>query len=358
MISLAVDAMGGDFAPRNIVEGVGIAIDTLPDLGPVYLVGDQRQVEEELAAIGKSGHERIQVLHSEQVVGMTESPASAIRNKPNSSIAMAVDLVKQGQARAVVSAGHTGAAVASSVLKLRPLPGIERPAIAPVFPGPNGRFLVLDAGASVDCRSRHLAQFAVMGEIYSRDILGIDNPRIGLLNIGEEASKGNGLLKETYGLLEEMRGKGLNFIGNVQGSNIFEGLCEVVVCDGFVGNVVLKCSEGAARFFAGSLKKYLRQTYLRRLGALLSRNAYKDLRAVADQSEYGGAPLLGINGVCIIGHGSSCPNAVANAVRVACQAVEQEIGQQILERMNILGIGGREQAKTAGKQEETCGTTA
>ncbi len=341
MIPLAVDAMGGDFAPRNIIEGTGLALDSQPRIGPVFLVGDQAQIEAELERIGRVDDDRIKIVHSEQVVGMTESPAAAIRSKPDSSIAMAVDLVKKGQAMAMVSAGHTGAAVASSVLKLRPLPGIERPAIATVFPGPRKQFLMLDAGASVDCRSQHLAQFAVMGEIYSRYILNIDNPRVALLNIGEEASKGNEQVKEAHHLLESLRKRGLNFVGNIQGSNMFDDLCDVLVCDGFVGNITLKCSEGTARFISNFLNQYLRKNWCRRLGALLSRNAFRDLKAIADQSEYGGAPLLGVNGICIIGHGSSCSNAVANALRVAGEAVEQQISQHILERMSELQIGNR-----------------
>ncbi len=359
MIPIAVDAMGGDFAPGNLVEGVGKALDTLPDLGPLFLVGDKEKVSRELRRIGKFDDDRIQLIHSDQVVEMTESPAAAIRNKPGSSIAMAVDLVKQGRARAVFSAGHTGAAVASSVLKLRPLPGIEKPAIATIFPSATGRFLVLDAGASVDCRSRHLAQFAVMGEIYCQYVLGIESPRIALLNIGEETTKGNGLTKETYQLLEKMRSRGLNFVGNVQGTSMFDGNCDVVLCDGFVGNVVLKCSEGSSQFFSGYLKKYIQQNWLRRFGAFLARNAFKDLKAIADHSEYGGAPLLGVNGICIIGHGSSCPNAVANALKVARRAVEEEIGEHLLARIDHMRINSADKKRqTADREKESCEDSA
>ncbi len=338
MISLAVDAMGGDFAPRNIVEGVGLALDAAPGLCNIILVGDRRQMADQLVRLGKSGHPNIELVHAEQVVEMNEAPAAAVRGKPKSSIAIAVDLVKQGAAQAVFSAGHTGAAVASAVLKMRPLPGVERPAIATVFPNRKGRFLLLDAGASVDCRSQHLAQFAAMGEVYSRHILGIANPRIGLLNIGEEPSKGNEMVKEAHELLTRLGRQSLNFVGNVEGSNMFDDLCDVLVCDGFVGNIALKCSEGTSRLVSDLLRHFLKRTTIRKLGALLSRNAYRDIKDVADHSEYGGAPLLGVNGVCIIGHGSSCPNAVANAIRVGRESVEREISQHIQDRMVELNL--------------------
>jgi len=339
MISLAVDAMGGDYAPRNIIEGVGLALDSDNAIGNVFLTGDRSRIEEELKRIGKQGNSKIEIVHCDQVVEMNEAPATAIRKKPESSIARAVDLVKEGKAQAIVSAGHTGAAVASSVLKLRPQTGMERPAIATLLPRRDGgRFLLLDAGASVDCRSKHLAQFAVMGETYSRCVRGIENPRIGLLNIGEENSKGNETLKETYALMESLKDKGLNFVGNVEGNVMFDGLCDVVVCDGFTGNIALKCGEGTAKFITGHLKEYLKKTWIRRLGALFSRRAFLELKAVADQSEYGGAPLLGVNGVCIISHGCSCPNAIANALRVAEESVEQQVSSNILDRIRELRL--------------------
>jgi glycerol-3-phosphate acyltransferase PlsX len=334
MVTIAVDAMGGDYAPRAIIEGVGEALDQLPGFDKLLLVGDREPVEQELTRIGKAKDPRIEIVHAGQVVHMHESAALALRGKRDSSITVAADLVKQGRADAVVSAGHTGAAVASTVVKLRTLPGIERPGIATVFPTPKGPCVLLDAGANISAKPLHLLHYAVVGEVYAREILGISKPRVGLLSVGEEDSKGNDLTKEAFKLISEA--KGLGFIGNVEGHDLFSGNVDVVVCDGFVGNVVLKSCESMAKAFSQLLKERLLATCWRKLGALFCRNAFRELREFGDASEYGGAPLLGVNGVCIIGHGSSSPVAVRNAIRVAVEAVRHQINKHIVERIEAL----------------------
>jgi glycerol-3-phosphate acyltransferase PlsX len=337
MINLVLDAMGGDFAPRAIIEGVGEALDRLGDRELNLLVtGIREQVESELSRIGKLGDPRLEVVHAPEVVRMDDSPAAAIRSKRKSSINVAVELVKHGRAEAVVSAGNTGAVVASTVLKLRTLPGIERPGICTTFPTPTGHFVLLDAGSTVDCKPMHLVHYAVMGDAYQRHILGIDNPRVGLLNVGDESVKGNDLTKQTFKLLDEL--DELNFIGNIEGHDLFTGRVDVVVCDGFVGNVVLKTCESLANMLGDFLKNSLRKTWPRKLGYLLSRNAYQELRSLADHAEWGGAPLLGVNGVCIIGHGSSCPRAVRNAIRVAAEFVQHQVNERIVDRVQHLGL--------------------
>jgi glycerol-3-phosphate acyltransferase PlsX len=258
------------------------------------------------------------------------------RSKRKSSINVAVDLVKAGTADAVVSAGNTGAAVASTVLKLRTLPGIERPGISTIFPTPSGHFVLLDAGSTVDCKPMHLVHYAIMGDVYQRHILGTENPRIGLLNVGDESVKGNDLTKQTFKLLSNL--KQLNFIGNVEGHDLFTGDVDVVVCDGFVGNVVLKTCESLAGMLGDFLKNSLKKTWVRKFGYLLSRGAYQELRNLADHAEWGGAPLLGVNGVCIIGHGSSSPKAVRNAIRVAGEFVQHQVNTHIVNRVQNLGL--------------------
>jgi len=336
MVRIAVDAMGGDFAPRAIVEGVGEFLDCQGDGYRLLLVGEQTQLEQELSRIGKRGDPRLDIVHANEIVHMHEAAAATMRAKRGASINVAVDLVKKGEASAVVSAGHTGAAVASTVVKLRMLPGIERPGIAPVFPSPAGHFVLLDAGANVDCKPIHLVHYAVMGDAFARHILQRPQPRIGLLSVGGEDSKGNDLTKGAFKLLEEI--KDLNFVGNVEGHDLFSGKVDVVICDGFVGNAVLKCCESLAEAVGHILKEKLQKNPLRTLGYLLSRGAYRELRSMTDYAEHGGAPLLGVNGVCIISHGASSPRAVRNAIRVAGEFVEHQVNQQIVTRVEHLGL--------------------
>ncbi|MCK5803414.1 MAG: phosphate acyltransferase PlsX [Lentisphaeria bacterium] len=335
MATIAVDAMGGDFAPRAVVEGAAESLDLLEGDFDILLVGAEEQVRDELERVGKAGSARIRVVDASESIGMGESPASAVRSKKKASINVAVDLVKGGEANAVVSAGNTGAAVAASVLKLRVLPGVERPGIATVFPSPNGHFVLLDVGSNIDCKPSHLVQYAIMGDIYEREVLGTENPRIGLLNIGDETGKGNELTREAFALLDKVRG--INFIGNVEGHDLFGGGVDVVVCDGFVGNVVLKASESLAHAIQEILKRNLFKNPLRVLGAFLSRNAYRELKQACDSAEFGGVPLLGINGVCIIGHGASGPKAIRNGIRVALECIDHCVNEHIVEALSKHG---------------------
>jgi phosphate acyltransferase len=325
---IAVDAMGGDNAPRDIVAGAIQATEQLPDLERIYLVGRQAEIEAVCQELGKPRPAKIEIVDASEVVGMDESPATAIRRKKDSSVGRAVALVKDGQAQALFTAGNTGAAVAATTLKLRTLEGIARPAIATVMPTKLKPFVLIDAGANTDCTARQLAEFAVMGSVYSQEILGIDNPTVGLLSIGGEATKGNEATKEAYALLQKMP---LNFKGNVEGHDLYEGATDVVVCDGFVGNVVLKTSESAAHAISHWLKEEFTRNPIRILGALLLKRAIGQIKQKGDPSVYGGAPLLGVNGICIIGHGSSSPFAVFNGVRVACESVSHDINGKIIE---------------------------
>ena len=328
--------MGGDHAPRAIIEGVREACELLGDDLHLYLVGDKDRVRAELKDTGQEGDSRIEVVHAPDVIAMGDSPASAIRSKRKSSINVAVGLVKSGEADAVFSAGNTGATVASTVLKLRMLPGIERPGIATVFPSLTGHFVLIDSGSTVDCKPEHLTHYGIMGEVYQRHILGTASPRVGLLNVGGEHSKGNELSKEAFRRLQDI--PDMDFIGNVEGDDLFNGHVDVVVCDGFVGNVVLKSSESLAGAIAEMLRRNLSRNWLRKLGYLLSRGAFRELRQTCHHSEFGGAPLLGVNGICIIGHGASSPKAVRNAIRVAGEFVSHEVNAHIVARVEQYGL--------------------
>ncbi len=329
---IAVDAMGGDFAPAAIVEGAVRAARELGNVSKIILVGNEPAVRGELAKHGQIPPS-IEVLHCTEVVDMGESPVTAVRRKRDSSINRATDLVKEGEADAIFSAGSTGAQVASSQLKLRTLEGVQRPAIATVFPSPTRPFVLLDAGANTDCTPVMLAQFAAMGMVYSREILKVANPRIGLMSIGEEDAKGNATTKETFGLLEK---SGLNFAGNIEGHDLFEGEIDVVVCDGFVGNVVLKTSESVAHAIGVWLKQEFKANLLRMFGAMCLIGALKGLKGKLDPSKYGGAPLLGVNGVSIIGHGSSNATAVFNGIRTSAEAVSHDVNHHIVDAIKKL----------------------
>lgn len=327
MARIAVDAMGGDFAPHEIVLGAIEAATTQAGVETIYLVGDQAAIEAELSAAGTWPRDKLEIVHATEVVGMEESPATAVRRKKDSSINRAVELVKSGQAQAVFSAGNTGAAVASTTLKLRMLEGVDRPAIATVVPSPHSPFVLLDAGATPDCTPRMLVQFAAMGAIYAQEALGIENARVGLMSIGEEDAKGNEITKEAFRLLEKTH---LNFIGNVESHDTFEGAVDVVVCDGFVGNVVLKTAESAAKAVTTWIKGEVHRRWLYKLGALLMKGAFENIRERADPAAYGGAPLLGVNGFCVIGHGSSGAKAARNGIRFAVQGVRHEVTPRLM----------------------------
>lgn len=325
--------MGGDFAPREIVAGTVQAARAFPEISRLYLVGDERAVRDELAKAGQVPSS-VEVRHASEVVGMEEAPAVAIRRKKDSSIGRAVDLVKNGDAEAIFSAGNTGAAVAATALKLRTLEGVQRPAIACVMPTPVKPFVLVDAGATPDCTPELLVQFAVMGSVYSQQILGVEKPLVGLLSVGTEDSKGNGVTKDAFRLLQEAP---LNFHGNVEGHDLYEGRVDVVVCDGFVGNVVLKTSEAVAHTMGRWLKEEFTKNPIRILGALLLKSALQTIRDRADASSKGGAPLLGVNGICIIGHGVSNAYAVYNGIRVAKESVEHQLNIKIVEGLKKVG---------------------
>jgi glycerol-3-phosphate acyltransferase PlsX len=323
---IALDAMGGDFAPREIVAGAVQAV-ALPSVTRIVLVGDEGAVRQELARHG-GVPDKIEIRHAAEAIAMDEPPALAIRRKKDSSISRAVDMVKDGSADAMVSAGNTGAVVVAATLKLRLLEGVQRPAIATVMPTVARPFVLIDAGANPDCTPEMLVQFAVMGCVYAREILGQPNPIVGLLSIGGEETKGNEITKEAFRLLTASP---LSFRGNVEGHDLFRAETDVVVCDGFVGNIVLKTSESVAHAVSVWLKKEFRANAIRMLGAALLRGAWKSLRHKMDPEMSGGAPLLGVNGICIISHGASSARAIYHAIRVAGESVGHELNRHITE---------------------------
>ncbi|HET8578594.1 MAG TPA: phosphate acyltransferase PlsX [Methylomirabilota bacterium] len=341
-MKIAIDAMGGDFGPAVVVEGA-VAASREFDLASV-LVGDRAAIEREIVRL-KAQELPISVRNASQVVGMAESPSQALRRKRDSSLRVAAELVKDGECAALVSAGNTGAAMAIGMFVLGVLPGVDRPAIAAAMPSLGGYTILIDAGANVDPKPRHLFQFAVMGHVYSRDIIGRDNPRVGLLSVGEEEGKGNELTKEAF---EELRGSSLNFIGNVEGRDIFNGRCDVVVTDGFTGNVCLKVAESLAEMLTTMIREELTRDVLSITGAALSKRAFGRIKKRVDYTEMGGAPLLGINGASIICHGASPVKAIKNAVRVAADWVRNDLNEHIktaLEAEAVLAEGregGRE----------------
>jgi phosphate acyltransferase len=326
---IALDAMGGDYAPKNIIEGAALALQELPDIEKLFLVGDATAIEGHLKRLGCKDS-RVEVFHASEVISMKDSAAKAVRHKKDASICRAVDLVKNGSADAVVSAGHTGAAVAASVLKLRTLKGIGRPAVACLLPTQSNVFVLIDAGANPDSTPENLVQFAIMGSVFSEHVLGYKNPSVALMSIGEEDMKGNDVTKEAFKLL---KASNLNFRGNIEGHDLFERPSEVVVCDGFTGNVVLKTSEAIAHAIFAWLKRELFKNPLRKLGAKLAEGAFKSIRKKTNYEEYGGMPLLGVNGICIIAHGGSSALAIKNAIRAATESIKHEINPQILRQV-------------------------
>jgi len=323
--------MGGDFAPKNNVEGAVLALKEYPHIEKLFLVGDAMAVGAELKRIGYQDN-RLEVFHASEVVDMHESGAKAVRQKKDSSISRSVDLVKNGSAQAVVSAGHTGAAVVASVLKMRTLKGIERPAVACLLPTETGVFVLIDAGANPDSSPENLLQFGILGSVFSEQVLGNKRPKVALLSIGEEDVKGNDITKEAFKLL---KASSLNFQGNIEGRDLYENPADVVVCDGFTGNVVLKTSESIAYAIFGWLRRELNRGFVRKVGAQLARGAFRDIYKKTNSEEYGGMPLLGVNGVCIIAHGSSSPVAIKNALRAAAESVKQDLNPHILRELEI-----------------------
>jgi glycerol-3-phosphate acyltransferase PlsX len=329
MITIALDAMGGDHAPRAEVEGAVLAAREL-DVR-VLLVGQEPVLKQELQR-HRARNLALEIVPASEVITMSDSPSHAFRKKRDSSVHVAARLVKAGKADAMVSAGNTGAVMATALFTLGTLPSVSRPALAAPFPTSKGEVaVILDVGANVDSKAANLEQFAVMGEIYYRAIFGTRRPRVGLLSIGEEELKGNDLTREAHLLLKQ---RSLNFIGNVEGRDVFAGDVDVIVCDGFVGNVALKISEGVAQHIGTMLKKSLQSTLSSQMGYVLARNAFKDFRKKIDYSEYGGAPLLGVRGIAIIGHGHSNANAIKNAIRVAAGLSRARIDEKIEQELS------------------------
>ena len=321
-MKIAVDAMGGDHAPEVIVQG---AIAAARDqAGRIILVGDREAIERSLDAHADTSglDDLIEIHHCTQTAGMDESPVDVLRYKKDSSIRVVFDLIKAGEADAAVSAGNSGATLAVGTIVLGRIDGVDRPGIAGVFPTPKGRTVVIDVGANVDCKPAYLYQFGVMAEAFCREIIGVNKPRVGLLSIGEEDSKGNDLVLKAHDLF---RDGPLNFIGNVEGRDVITGVVDVIVCDGFVGNVVLKMAEGMAEAINLMLKDEISAGLLSRIGYLLSQGAFKRFKKRVDYAEFGGAPLLGINGIGIISHGRSSPKAIKNAIRVAGEMARADL---------------------------------
>jgi glycerol-3-phosphate acyltransferase PlsX len=349
-MQIAVDAMGGEQAPHAIVDGAVMAARNHG--AKVVLVGDEELVYGELEKHNTSGLS-LSVYHAPHVVGMHESPAAVVRRNRDSSIKVALGLVKEGEVDAVVSAGNSGAAMAFAMFILRKLEGVERPAIATFHPTSEGTSILLDAGGNVDCKSVHLIQFAIMGSVYAKLLLGKQSPRIGLLSNGTEEGKGNELTRETHAILKQTR---LNYTGYVEGGDICNGNADVIVCDGFVGNVALKTSEGLAEAMGTMLKCEIKKSLRAKLGYLLIKGAFANLEKKVDYSEYGGAPLLGINGICLICHGSSSAKAIMNAVLLGQKLVEVGVNQHLVEelgkRRELLKMGGKNVMKILDQIKE------
>lgn len=319
-IRIALDAMGGDHGPREIMRGALEALSFYPDL-EILLVGNCDQFE-------GGSHPRLKRLHAPEVVSMDEAPTRAVLRKKSSSMMLAIGQLKEGKADAVISAGNTGAFMSAALLGLGRIPAIERPAITAVLPSKKGPCILLDVGANVDCKPLYLQQFAVMGAVYARKVLKIERPRVALLNIGGEAGKGNELAQAAFSRLKET--SGLDFKGNVEGRDLLSGEVDVVVTDGFVGNAVLKSIEGCALFCGEVLREEIKRSgFAGRLGALFLRDGFKRCAQRLDYAEYGGAPFLGINGICIVAHGSARATAIRHAVRVAHEAVKIQAIEQV-----------------------------
>lgn len=337
---IALDAMGGDFAPAVTVEG---AVETINENEgiEVVLVGDETAIKRELAG-KRYPAAQLHIRHASQVVGMDEPALAAVRKKKDSSIKRAVELVKSRDADAVVSAGHSGVAMAASLLLLGASEGVHRPAIATIMPTIKRPFVLLDAGANVDCGPENLLQFALMGDAYCRAIFDNPEPRIALLSIGEEDTKGNQLTKEAFKLLKD---SGTKFLGNIEGKDIFSGLADVVVCDGFIGNIVLKTSEGLADVMMKMLRREITDVATGRLGYLFMKPALRNFRKKTDYAEYGGAPLLGLNGACIISHGRSSAKAIRNAIKGAAEFARKRVNELVGDEINSVYVRAGKGAK-------------
>jgi glycerol-3-phosphate acyltransferase PlsX len=327
-MKIVVDAMGGDYAPDVVIKGAVSAVNEY-DV-EVILVGEEQKIKP-LLKREKYDPARISVVNAPETIGMSESAASSVRKKRNSSIVLGINLVEEGKADAFFSAGNTGAVVCAATLSLRMLPGVERPGIAIVIPSLKGFSLMIDVGANIDPKPVQLLHYGIMGAVYCKHILNKPNPTVGLLNIGEEETKGTEFMKETHELLSSSK---LNFTGNVEGKDLYSGKCDIIISDGFVGNIALKVTESTADALKNFLKKNIKKSPLAILGFLFMMGTFRKLKKSMDYSEYGGAPLLGVNGVVIIGHGRSNIKAIKNAIRVAKEEVERQFNEKLLEAIS------------------------
>jgi len=334
MIWIAVDAMGGDEAPGHVVDGA-LAAARHFDLG-VALVGPAQQMHAELARHGDANRQHVRIVDADAVVDMAEAPAAALRRKPNASIKIAAEMVARGEAAALFSAGHTGATVMAAYGAFGMLPGVDRPALAATIPTRRHPAILLDVGASVECRPQHLLQFAVMGSVYARVAFGLDTPRVALLSIGEEETKGNELTRDAHRLLKASQ---LPFIGNIEARDVYSGAADVIVADGFTGNIALKISEGLVEMVEALLTEELSSTMALRVGSLLARRALRHFRKRVDYSEYGGAPLLGVAGIAIVGHGRSSAKAVRNAVAMAYRFASDRFIEHVEREIAAVAVG-------------------
>ncbi len=327
-MKIVVDAMGGDYAPEVVIKGAVSAVNEY-DVD-IILVGEEPKIRA-LLKRAKYDPAKISIVHAPEVIGMSESAATSVRKKRNSSIVLGMNLVEEGKADAFFSAGNTGAVVCAATLSLRMLPGVERPGIAIVIPSLKGFSLMIDVGANIDPKPAQLLHYGIMGDVYCKHILNKPNPTVGLLNIGEEETKGTEFMKETHELLSASK---LNFIGNVEGKDLYSGKSDIIISDGFVGNIALKVTESTADALKNVLKRNLKRSPLAMLGLLFMWGALNKLKKSMDYSEYGGAPLLGVNGVVIIGHGRSNVKAIKNAIRVAKVEVERQFNEKLLEAIS------------------------
>ncbi|TAG11296.1 MAG: phosphate acyltransferase PlsX [Verrucomicrobia bacterium] len=327
-MKVALDVMGGDRAPSVNILGAMDALRYYPKLKHLFLVGDQAQIMAEANLQGFNlSDSRVSIVHAAEAIGMAEPGAKSVRKKKQSSINLAMDLVKEGTADAFVSAGNTGAVVASATLKLRTIPGVDRAGIASALPNEFGLCHILDAGANPEAKPEHLVAYAVMGTAFAKGVLNVQRPKVGLMSNGEEDEKGTAFTKETFKLLKNT--PGIHFVGNVEGSDLFETELDVVLCDGFVGNVMLKTIEATAKAVSKWLKTEIKENPLRIAGAMLAQGAFKALKEKSSYETYGGSPLLGVNGVVIIAHGSSSSLAIRNAIRVGLESVESQVNPHI-----------------------------
>ena len=337
---IAVDAMGGDLGPAEVVAAVKLALHQYPALNPITLVGHEAELNPLIALAGLAQEQRLSVFHASEVVTMDDKPLNALKKKKDSSMVRAIELVKNREAAVVVSCGNTGALMAGGTLRLRTMEGVARPALAAICPRQGGHFVLIDAGANPEAKAEHLVHNAIMGSHYCRVMLGIKSPRVGLMTIGTEEGKGNALITETHDLLRRV-GDVVNYAGPIEGFHVFAEHVDVVVCDGFVGNIMLKSWESLVKFFSSMLKEELQANPLRATGALLSKGAFNALKERINPERYGGAPLLGLNGHILKAHGSSTRYAIKNAIRAANEIIKADLNHQIeadVARANLLLI--------------------